>query len=91
MLEGAQRGTPLLSLTISPADVSADMSQQAASHAKCEKLIASAAWLLANPDKYTTLVKRIELIGKSGLPAMRLVPNSTIEKLGRIPRSDEGH
>ena len=58
---------------------------------RCENLLASNKWQYSNPETYKGLVNRLELMTNSGLPKMRVIPLSTIETLGRIPRSNEGY
>lgn len=57
----------------------------------CERLLASDEWIRTTGATYKGLLKRLAMIPESGLPRMRLVPNSTLESLGRIPRSHEGY
>ena len=67
---------------------SADLSEdQRALAAKCEELLASPAWNRAHTATYNGLVSRLEMIEKSGLPRMRVVPNKKLEEIRRIPRS----
>ena len=56
----------------------------------CEALLTSAEWQRQNVN-YGGTVRRLELIQEVGLPPMRVLPASTLESLGRIPRSDEGY
>ena len=58
---------------------------------KCERLLSSAAWHKAHTSTQKGLLLRLQMLKDAGLPAMRLVPNSTLKTLGRIPRSHEGH
>ena len=58
---------------------------------KCERLLSSKAWHKAHTHTLKGLLQRLQMLKAAGLPAMRLVPNSKLETLGRIPRSHEGH
>ena len=58
---------------------------------KCERLLRSAAWHKAHTTTQKGLLLRLQMLKAAGLPAMRLVPNSKLKTLGRIPRSHEGH
>ena len=55
----------------------------------CETMLASDKYQRANPMTYGGLVKRLAMLPEHGLPKMRLVPQSKLEELGRIPRSNE--
>jgi len=55
----------------------------------CEKLLASKEWQSVHTASYNGLVRRLELMAQIGLPKMRVISADTIEKLGRIPRSNE--
>ena len=58
---------------------------------KCERLLSSKAWNKAHTRTQTGLLRRLQMLRAAGLPAMRLVSNSKLKALGRIPRSHEGH
>ena len=58
---------------------------------KCERLLSSAAWHKAHTSTQKGLLRRLQMLKAAGLPAMRLVSNSKLKALGRIPRSHEGH
>ena len=55
----------------------------------CETMLASDKYQRSNPMTHTGLVERLEMLPEHGLPRMRLVPQSKLEELGRIPRSNE--
>jgi hypothetical protein len=57
----------------------------------CEALLANSAWQRLNASTYIGLIKRLEMMRDAGLPNMRVIAADTIERLGRIPRSNEGH
>ena len=58
---------------------------------KCERLLSSKAWHKAHTTTQKGLLRRLQMLKAAGLPAMRLVSNSKLKALGRIPRSHEGH
>jgi len=58
---------------------------------KCERLLSSKAWHKAHTETQKGLLLRLQMLKAAGLPAMRLVSNSKLKALGRIPRSHEGH
>ena len=58
---------------------------------KCERLLSTAAWHKAHTTTQKGLLLRLQMLKAAGLPAMRLVSNSKLKALGRIPRSHEGH
>ena len=58
---------------------------------KCERLLSSKAWHKAHTTTQKGLLLRLQMLKAAGLPAMRLVSNSKLKALGRIPRSHEGH
>ena len=64
---------------------------QLALNTKCERLLSSEAWHKAHTQTQKGLLRRLQMLKAAGLPAMCLVPNSTLKTLGRIPRSHEGH
>jgi hypothetical protein len=57
---------------------------------RCERMLASRAWQHANVN-YFGVERRLELIVEAGLPPMTVVSATTLEELGRIPRSNEGY
>jgi len=57
----------------------------------CEQLLASNAWQSAHTTRIDGLKKRLKMLPAAGLPRMRVLPNVVLERLGRIPRSTEGH
>ena len=72
------------------ADAALDEAQLKLGNA-CEELLASKAWQRSHPETYSGLKLRLQLLEEAGLPRMRVVPNTKLEELGRIPRSNEGH
>ena len=72
------------------ADAALDEAQLKLGNA-CEELLASKAWQRSHPETFPGLKLRLQLLPKAGLPRMRVVPNTKLEELGRIPRSNEGH
>ena len=58
---------------------------------RCEALLRTRKWIRANTITCKGAEARLEMICKAGLPAMKVISASTIEQLGRIPRSTEGH
>ena len=58
---------------------------------RCERLLASSAWNNAHTSTHKDLLKRLQMIPDAGLNPMRVVAHSTLQELGRIPRSHEGH
>ena len=72
------------------ADAALDEAQLKLGNA-CEELLASKAWQRSHPETYSGLKLRLQLLQEAGLPRMRVVPNTKLEELGRIPRSNEGH
>ena len=72
------------------ADAALDEAQLKLGNA-CEELLASKAWQRSHPETYAGLKLRLQLLQEAGLPRMRVVPNTKLEELGRIPRSNEGH
>ena len=58
---------------------------------RCERLLASSAWNKAHKYTHKGLLKRLQMIQDAGLNPMRVVAHSRLERLGRIPRSHEGH
>ena len=72
------------------ADAALDEAQLKLGNA-CEELLASEAWQRSHPETFSGLKLRLQLLPKAGLPRMRVVPNTKLEELGRIPRSNEGH
>ena len=57
----------------------------------CEQMLASNAWQSTHATRIDGLKKRLQMLPAAGLPRMRVVPNAVLERLGRIPRSTEGH
>ena len=55
------------------------------------QVLSSKAWHKAHTSTQKGLLLRLQMLKAAGLPAMRLVPNSKLKALGRIPRSHEGH
>ena len=58
---------------------------------RCERLLASSAWNRAHTTTHQGLLKRLQMIPDAGLNPMRVVAQSRLRELGRIPRSHEGH
>jgi hypothetical protein len=57
----------------------------------CERLLGSSRWNRAHTATHQGLLKRLKMIPDAGLNPMRVVAQSTLRELGRIPRSHEGH
>ena len=57
----------------------------------CEGLLGAPKWHRAHTTTHKGLMLRLTMIKDAGLPAMRVVPNQALQRLGRIPRSHEGH
>ena len=58
---------------------------------RCERLLASSAWNKAHTATHKGLLKRLQMIQDAGLNPMSVVAHRTLKRLGRIPRSHEGH
>ena len=58
---------------------------------RCEAMLRTHKWQLANTATCAGIETRIEMMRQAGLPEMKVISASTIEQLGRIPRSNEGH
>ena len=58
---------------------------------RCERLLASSAWNKAHTTNRKGLLERLQMIPDAGLNPMRVVAHRTLKRLGRIPRSHEGH
>ena len=58
---------------------------------ECEELLKSSAWNKAHTTTHEGLLERLQMIPKAGLSPMRVVAHRTLKRLGRIPRSHEGH
>jgi len=58
---------------------------------RCEKLLSSNEWQRCSTKTLDGLNKRFELMESSGLSKMKVISLTTIETLGRIPRSNEGY
>ena len=58
---------------------------------RCEGLLGAPKWHRAHTTTHEGLLLRLTMIKDAGLPAMRVVPNEALQRLGRIPRSHEGH
>ena len=58
---------------------------------RCERLLASSAWNKAHTSTQQGLLERLQMIPDAGLKPMRVVAHRTLKRLGRIPRSHEGH
>ena len=58
---------------------------------RCERLLASSAWNKAHTTTHEGLLERLQMIPDAGLNPMRVVAHSRLKRLGRIPRSHEGH
>ena len=58
---------------------------------RCERLLASSAWNKAHTTTHKGLLKRLQMIPDAGLNPKRVVAHRTLRRLGRIPRSHEGH
>ena len=56
---------------------------------KCEELLSSEEWMSEQIVDYEGTLRRLDLIVKAGLPPVRVIPLTTLTKLGRIPRSTE--
>lgn len=54
-------------------------------------MLASKDWQNSHTSTYDGLTKRLELLTEAGLPAMKVISATTLETLGRIPRSNEGY
>ena len=58
---------------------------------RCEKLLSSNEWQRCSTKTLDGLNKRFELMESTGLSRMKVISLTTIETLGRIPRSNEGY
>ena len=70
------------------AEVAIDDAQNALT-VKCEELLSSDEWMSEQLVGYEGTLRRLDLIVQAGLPAVRVIPLTTLTKLGRIPRSTE--
>ena len=84
------RGAAATRAIMRNADETLDEAQLALS-SSIERMLTTDEWQSANTSTYDGLCQRFEMMKAEGVPAMRVVPAATIAKLGRIPRSDEGH
>jgi len=57
----------------------------------CENLLADSAWNRAQTITKAGLMQRLTMIPAAGLPRMRVLSQSTLKRLGRIPRSHESY